>query len=49
MLDNSKIINFNLGNTLNDLNFEDTEEMPSSEDIDHCHLFDMDIETLPLF
>jgi hypothetical protein len=31
------------------LNYDDTEEMPSNEGMDKCHLFDMDIETLPLY
>jgi len=34
---------------LQNLNYDDTEEMPSNEGIDKCHLFDMDIETLPLY
>lgn len=34
---------------MGNLNYDDTEEMPSNEGIDKCHLFDMDIETLPLY
>ena len=34
---------------LKNLNYDDTEELPTSEGLDQCHLFSSDIETLPLY